>query len=63
VGDTSEWLGEDVGEVVGGWDVSDSDLPVFDAFTYEVVADVGVLNAGVVFHVLGEGDGAAVVVV
>ena len=52
MGNLSEWFCEDVGEVLGGWNIVDSNVPVFDTLADKVVVDIDVFDVRIVFCVL-----------
>ena len=58
---TSEWLGEDVHELLTSFDELDDDLPFIDTVPEEVELHVDVLALIVENRILREGDGRLVV--
>jgi hypothetical protein len=57
----SERLGHNVSELLTGGTVANVNLPLLYTFTHEVILDVNVLGAAVLYWVLGETNSGLVV--
>lgn len=61
VSNPAQRFGEDIRKIIGGGDMINDNVPIFNAFSYVVVTDVNVLDTSIVFCVSCKSDRARVI--